>query len=203
MGNVSLFELEVISRIVAYYQPRKIFELGTFDGRTTLNMALNTPKDTHIYTLDLPKADIGKTKYAVHDYEIGLINKNESGVRFKGKPEAFKITQFYGDTATFDFSVYHGQMDLIFIDASHIRAYIENDTQKALLMRRPFGIILWHDYSNAPDVTAVLEHHHRYDWRFRNLLHICGTNLAIMADGIQVPPAYSLYKICSQESFKT
>lgn len=38
-GNVSRDELEIISRLVAYLKPQNIFEFGTFDGRTTINMA--------------------------------------------------------------------------------------------------------------------------------------------------------------------
>ena len=33
---------------------RDVVEIGTFDGRTTLNLAINTPEDVTISTLDLP-----------------------------------------------------------------------------------------------------------------------------------------------------
>ena len=53
-GNVSLGELVIISQLVKLRNPLKIFEIGTFDGRTTLNMALNSSPNTEIFTLDLP-----------------------------------------------------------------------------------------------------------------------------------------------------
>src|SRR3989344_33329 len=40
-GNVSLTELLIINSVVSIVKPKKIFEIGTFDGRTALNMAAN------------------------------------------------------------------------------------------------------------------------------------------------------------------
>src|SRR4029079_13604009 len=42
-GNVTERELITICRLVRATQPREIFELGTFDGRTTINLAANAP----------------------------------------------------------------------------------------------------------------------------------------------------------------
>ena len=42
-GNVTVFELFAINFITAARSPKVIFEIGTFDGRTTLNMAANSP----------------------------------------------------------------------------------------------------------------------------------------------------------------
>lgn len=40
-GNVSLGELAAINTFVARRHAKTVFEIGTFDGRTTLNMAAN------------------------------------------------------------------------------------------------------------------------------------------------------------------
>ena len=53
-GNISLVEIAVISKLIRSRNPAVIFEIGTFDGRTTLNMAANSSPDAKIYTLDLP-----------------------------------------------------------------------------------------------------------------------------------------------------
>ena len=52
-GNMSLEEILAVCSIVKAYQPTSILEIGTFNGLTTLNMALNSPIDTKIHTLDL------------------------------------------------------------------------------------------------------------------------------------------------------
>jgi predicted O-methyltransferase YrrM len=44
------FTLFTAARIVA---ARRVFEIGTFFGATTLNLALNIPDDGKIFTLDL------------------------------------------------------------------------------------------------------------------------------------------------------
>lgn len=56
------------------------------------------------------------------------------------------IRQVYGDSVNFDFSPYHGVMDVVFIDGAHTADYVKNDTEKALKMLRPEGgLMIWHD----------------------------------------------------------
>src|ERR1700722_10954667 len=157
-GNVSEKEIEVIARIAAYCKQQYFFECGTFDGRTTINMALNAPPDARVYTLDLPAAQINSTKYKLASAgqwsDATYIQKSESGARYKGKQNAGKISQLYGDSATFDYAPYRENIDLIFVDGSHARDYTKNDTEAALSMLKPGGVILWHDYGSVwPDVT--------------------------------------------------
>ena len=53
-GNVSAYELQVLSLIIKSLSPKILLEIGTFDGTTTLQMALNSPHDAIVHTLDLP-----------------------------------------------------------------------------------------------------------------------------------------------------
>jgi len=50
----SIAELAYMAMICRALKPRKIFEIGTFRGRTALNFALNSPDNCTIYTMDLP-----------------------------------------------------------------------------------------------------------------------------------------------------
>ena len=60
--------------------------------------------------------------------------------------DAQRIEQVFGDSATFDFKAYAGAMDIVFIDGSHTRAYVENDTEVARqLVKSTGGWIVWHD----------------------------------------------------------
>lgn len=54
---------------------KHIFEIGTFDRRTTLNMAYNSPLDTKIYTLDLPKEQKYSAKLPLDPYDRNFIGK--------------------------------------------------------------------------------------------------------------------------------
>ena len=47
---------------------------------------------------------------------------------------------------TFDYSPYHGRVDFVFIDGNHSIRYVASDTEQALKMLAPGGVILWHDY---------------------------------------------------------
>src|SRR5437588_1330630 len=60
-GNISFEELFILVELLQTCQPTTCFEIGTFDGRTTLNMAANTSDSAVIYTLDLPREQIGST----------------------------------------------------------------------------------------------------------------------------------------------
>ena len=62
-GNVSLLEVVVINHLVKTRSPNSIFELGTFDGRTSLNMAANMPESGVVLTLDLPQSSLNSTSF--------------------------------------------------------------------------------------------------------------------------------------------
>ncbi|HMC56268.1 MAG TPA: hypothetical protein VKH19_13890, partial [Gemmatimonadaceae bacterium] len=53
-GNVSLLELLVLCRVVRERAPVQLFEIGTFDGRSTAALAANAPAGAVVNTLDLP-----------------------------------------------------------------------------------------------------------------------------------------------------
>ena len=57
-GNIRISELAVLSAIAGSCEAgTNLFEIGTFDGRTSLNMAFSSPPDCTVYTLDLLPED--------------------------------------------------------------------------------------------------------------------------------------------------
>ncbi len=180
-GNVALSELVIIAKLIRARQPKNLLEIGTFDGRTTLNMAANAPPDATIMTLDLPKNMGSSTALSLAKNEERYINKEVCGERFNGTDQEGKITQLYGDSATFDFSCYHDSIDVVFIDGSHSSGYVRNDSLKAVpLLRDGHGMILWHDYDGWQDVTRVLNELYLSGNPFDKMLHIEGTTLACL-----------------------
>ena len=158
-GNVNLAETAVLNALCRTYQPRTIFEIGTFDGRTTLNFALNS--DAEIHTLDLPAEELAGSD--VTGADIKYVDKPVSGARFKTGPNkdlpcVKRITQHLGDSAKFDFSPWHGKADLIFVDGAHTYDFVKNDSEAAFKMLAPEGgVIVWHDYGVWPDVAQALD----------------------------------------------
>jgi predicted O-methyltransferase YrrM len=176
-GNVTLLELLVLARLVRERAPRALFELGTFDGRTTLNLAANSPPGAVVYTLDLPP-DLAPS-LALDPVERKYVDKPVPGVRFLGTDQAPKIRQLLGDSATFDFGPYPA--DFVFIDASHAYEYVLSDSRQALqMLRGGRGTIVWHDYSEWDGVTRALDTLARDAPAFAGLRWIEGTTLAIL-----------------------
>lgn len=184
-GNISLSELVIISALVKTYNPHRIFEIGTFNGRTTMNIAINSSKESEIFTLDLTKGQLSGTKYSLLEGEDLFVNKNISGERFiyksiKEFPEKIKITQLYGDSASYNYKPYINSIDFVFIDGSHSYEYVLNDTNIALkLLRNGRGIILWHDYGAFADVIKALNKIQKNNPQFK-LLHIENTSLVLL-----------------------
>lgn len=181
-GNVSVFELIVIDHLVRRLAPKVCFEIGTFDGRTTLNIAANVDDDAVIHTLDLPAAGKDATAFALSEGEAKYVDKPVSGARFLGTQFAARIRRHLGDSATFDFAPFAGTVDLVFVDASHAYDYVKKDTETAFrLLRDGKGCILWHDYGVWEGVTRALEEGLAGDPRLGGLRHVAGTSLAYLA----------------------
>ena len=179
-GNISTSELILICKLIREKEPKTIFEIGTFDGRTTLNMAANA-KDAIVYTLDLPESYVGQTKLQIEKGDRIYIIKNEFSVFYQGTRYMDRIIQLYGDSGDFDFSEWYRITDFVFIDGSHSYEYVMNDAQIALELVRPDGMILFHDYGETwPGVTRALNELFLTNKRFRGMRHISGTSFAIL-----------------------
>lgn len=179
-GNVNLDELAIINGIIKKEDPKKIFEIGTFDGRTTINMAYSSKDSCEIYTLDLPKELLGKTKFKVGDYDKTLIDKDIFGERIKQSHLKCKnkIKQISGDSATYNFESFYNSIDLVFIDGAHDYDNALTDSKTSLkLVGIRNGIILWHDYKNNVPVVNAIETIRQIHPKL-NIYHIQGTNLA-------------------------
>ena len=76
-GNISVFELTVITQLVKNNQPKYIFEIGTFNGRTTMNLDHFSPSDAVVYTLDLPKEKLDATKFTIEEGDRKYVEKGK------------------------------------------------------------------------------------------------------------------------------
>lgn len=154
---VSAYELQILCALVKKTAPEKIFEIGTHRGWTTANLALNSPPKCQIMTLDVAplRPNNAEIEKLFAEYSIRFI---------------------HADSARFDFSVFYGTIDFVFVDGSHAAADIERDTATALKMISPKGIIVWHDHNLK--FSGVVNCLHRLSAQIR-IWHIPGTALAI------------------------
>jgi hypothetical protein len=176
-GNVGMLELIVLARIVRERDPQEVFEIGTFNGRSTATLAANTGDQTTIFTLDLPRAQA--PSLSLTPAERAFVEKESSGDVFLASAYMPKVRQLYGDSATFDFSPFTA--DVVFVDGSHAYEYVVNDSGRALsMLRKGRGVILWHDYGEWEGVTRALNELYGSDSRFARLKHVQGTSLVLL-----------------------
>jgi len=142
-------ETHFLSTLVCAFNPKIIFEIGTYNGFTTLHLAVNSQPSCRIFTLDLPpdyQIQPGK-QYSYDDLQVIQLSQETITKRFyKKHPLEHKITELFGDSSTFDFTPYHGKIDLIFIDGNHSYDFVKRDTENAFKMLSPHGMIVWHDF---------------------------------------------------------
>ena len=178
-GNSSSYELCVINSLVKKYQPWNILEIGTFDGRTTLNMALNTEDSGKVYTLDLLTTETDNTRFALLDDEQLYVGKQQNGARIKGSGVGHKIIQLYGDSANYDFNELP-PVSFIFIDGSHAFDYVISDSLKSLEKIEQNGIIIWHDYGVWVGVTNAINYLYGNNPAFKDMRQIKDTSYVIL-----------------------
>ncbi len=147
-GNVKPHELAVLCSAVAWLRPAALFEFGTFDGRTAWHLARNAGPGARLWTMDLPLDHPAQSDAN----GIGV------GQHFRGTPEADRIVQLSLDSGDFDSASFEKAIDFCFIDAGHTYENVCRDTQNAMRMVRPGGMIFWHDYSRWwPGVQRCLD----------------------------------------------
>ncbi len=159
-GGIGDFETWIICNIAR--DAESIFEFGTCTGKTTYLLAANAPR-AKVTTLTLHPDDVSSYEDVAGDDRSAVEAAKEASCFdtffYQGTKEEDRIVQLYGDSKAFDHAPFRASMDLVFVDGSHARSYVENDSRKAMDMVRPGGVVLWHDYRGprrAKDVFAVL-----------------------------------------------
>lgn len=191
--NVTELELLTISAIVKQRQPRVALEIGTADGRTTLNIALNAAPGGTVFTLNLPLQQEATTAgaksrtpwqdHAGHKQDVPV------GFHFLNRTTAASIVQLWGNSQSFDFTPYVGRCEVVFVDGDHFEPGVTIDSETALrLVDKSDGVVLWHDALRY-DVQTALPRLARKEGLPVHL--IAGTNLAALffVEGQAVDPA--------------
>jgi Methyltransferase domain len=144
-------------------------------------MAMNAPVDAEIFTLDLAPA-----RRQAHARSLGMgdFPEYEVGAHFVGHPAAPRIHQLFGDARDFDPAPFRASLDLVFIDANHTYDFVRLDSEHALAMVRPGGLIVWDDYvwtERAPECAGVTRYVNELAVT-RPVRRLAGTRLAILVD---------------------
>lgn len=174
------YEQYVLRGLAEATDPRIIFEIGTFEGQTTLALAEATPR-ADIFTLDLPRG--ASVPHAVV-HEAESVARDSTGAYFSATMAAARITQLRGDSRSFDFSPWFGKCDLVLVDGGHDYETAKSDTENALRLRSASGIIVWDDYIPGwPGVVHAVD-----ELRDPRIVHLANTTLAILCDSCEKQP---------------
>jgi predicted O-methyltransferase YrrM len=168
-SNLDPLERFVIAALATLGRARRIFEIGTYDGATTLLLARAAP-DAEILTLDLPRqaAELASVALETANVSAGV------GSRFHGRPEEERIMQLFGDSREFDFTPWHGTVDLVIIDGGHEYSPAKADTATAVALLAPGGTAIWDDYTVGwPGVVQAI------DETGLSVFRVAGTDLAV------------------------
>ena len=174
-GHIDDHQRMLLAALARATGARAFFEIGTNRGRTTWTVAVNNP-EMELFTLDVGETPSGALG---SDDERFLVPAEACGEAFRGTPEAARITQLLGDSATFDFAPYAGRIDLVYVDGAHTYEYVRSDTAAALAMLSPGGTIVWDDYGSNPGVYAWLNE--LAPTLDRPIFHVFGTRMAFYA----------------------
>jgi hypothetical protein len=157
-----------------------MFEFGTCTGRTAYMWARNSAPDAKVVTLTLGPSDVSAYTKEGEDTasatDIALSESKFDRFYYSGTPAGAKVEQLFGDSKAFDETPWAGQCDIVFVDGSHARSYVQSDSRKALRLVKPGGLVLWHDYRGANRLRGVFDTLNELA-REMPLVHIQGTSL--------------------------
>ena len=165
----------VLAALCAAIGAKTFFEIGTNRGRTAWTVARHNP-EIEVHTLDLPDNDaLSDVAFGLNQSDMDFFSGDwNRGDAYAGTPEEARIHTLKGDSATFDYTPYHGKMDVVLVDGAHSFEYVRSDTENAFKMLSPGGLIAWDDYPAIPGVFKHLTElaptldrplHHLYETR--------------------------------------
>jgi Methyltransferase domain len=143
-GGTDPREILNLAAVTKLLRPKRIFEIGTYNGRTTAVFILNASPDCEVFTLDLPPQTGSLPEYLPTD--IGLVQDRRPEGYLKRAGLGERYQQIYCDSMAFDPEPFRDTVDLGFIDGAHAEKFVRNDTMKMAVMISPRGYVFWHDY---------------------------------------------------------
>lgn len=151
----------VLMKMARAVGPTRILELGSYRGHTAKALLENAPAEARLVAVDI---------------------EPDHGEAYRGTPLEHRVERRIG---AIDLGIFtaeeKGSFDLVFVDADHRREAAANDTEVALEVVAPDGMVLWHDYSNwgaftgdcgVPEVLNDLAER-------LPLAHLTGSNIAV------------------------
>ena len=143
-GGTDPREILTLAAVTRLLRPKRVFEIGTYNGRTTAIFILNAPADCEVFTLDLPPEAGNLDGYISSDLELVQERSPEHYLTRAGLSD--RCRHIYCDSMHFDPEPFRDSVELAFIDGAHAEQFVRNDTMKTAIMMSGRGYVFWHDY---------------------------------------------------------
>jgi hypothetical protein len=178
-GGTSDFEAWILATLSK--RAKLLFEFGTCTGKTTYLWARNSPPDARVVTVTLAPDEAPRTYHAeagddVDDSRAAIDESTFTEFLYSGTTVAGKVQQLFADSKALDVGPWVGACDLVFVDGSHAYSYVVSDSEKALQLVKPGGVVLWHDYAGPHQSAGVHRALNELSRRLP-LVHIAQTSL--------------------------
>ncbi len=155
-GGTDPREILNLAAVTKLLRPKRIFEIGTYNGRTTAVFILNSSPDCDVFTLDLPPNASSVSDYLPTD--IGLVQDRSPEGYLKRAGLSERYRQIYCDSMAFDPEPFRDSVDIGFIDGAHAEKFVRNDTLKMAVMMSRSGYVFWHDYGGRGSFRPLAEY---------------------------------------------
>jgi hypothetical protein len=178
-SGTRLDEMLILGAATRALKPNRVFEIGTYNGRTTSIFALNVPENATVFTLDLPpdaNVESGERDPYI-DTDIDLVKGRKTSNFITSLNLTDRCQQLYCDSMQFDPTPYRASIQLGFIDGAHALPYVQNDTVKMASMMTEDGVVFWHDYGGKGRFRPLAEYLESLG-RQAPVYRIMGTTLA-------------------------
>jgi hypothetical protein len=143
-GGTDPREILTLAAVTKLLQPSRVFEIGTYNGRTTAVFILNSSPGCEVFTLDLPPDARSVQGYLSSDIELVQDRRPEAFLKRAGLTHRYR--QIYCDSMVFSPEPFRDSVELGFIDGAHAEEFVRNDTLKMAVMMSNRGFVFWHDY---------------------------------------------------------
>ena len=155
-------ELYILCCLAKTINAKKIFEIGTYEGKTIANISHNVADDADLFTLDFSQAEI-----------IGRFIRDD-------KRASGMVKIFSGSSLTFDFSPFYDEINLMYIDGGHTYRCALLDSENAVKCVKDGGFIVWHDFFNNKGYLGLVQAIFEICRNYNFVLHwIDGTRFVI------------------------
>lgn len=141
--------------VMRFCKPKRILEVGCFEGRATCWMLQNMlPEDGSITCVDTFEGgsehvalDMSKTQ-SLFMHNVAAVQKKDQNVTQKVSLSFEALLDLYSDNETFEF---------IYIDGSHETPDVLEDSVIAYKLLPLGGVMLWDDYGGGAGVKPAVD----------------------------------------------